>query len=129
MSKQLGIAERAVYERLRKGPLNSGEASLFTRQISALIAARIARRTDAGGVELVNPTQYAGPVEPSSMPPPAESGTMPAVALPTITARVPQEAIDYLDSLGLQSRGAAVRAVFAEVLAKQNIAVARKLGR
>ncbi len=123
MTKQLGIAERAVYERLRKGPLLAGEASLFTRQIGALVAARIARRTPEGGVELINSTQ-AETTSPS-VTPPSESGTMPA-ALPTITARVPQAVLEYLDAMGLESRGAALRAVFAELLAKQNQAIARR---
>lgn len=113
MSKQLGKAEQALYERLRMGALNAGEASFFSRQISALIAAKIARRTADGGVELVNPASY---VSISTHPPPAESGTMPAVAFPTISARVPQQVIDYLDSLGLESRGAALRHVLADVL-------------
>lgn len=129
MSKHLGKAEQALYERLRMGALNAGEASFFSRQIGALVAAKIARRTPEGGAELVNPTQYATlPPPAGSTPPPApsQSGTMPA-ALPTITARVPTEVIAYLDSLGLESRGAAVRHVFAEYLANVKPGV-RKTG-
>lgn len=125
MSKQLGKAEQALYERLRMGPLNAGESSFFSRQIGALVAAKIARRTPEGGAELVNPSSY---VTPASIPPPSQSGTMPAVALPTVTARVPQEAIDALDALGLESRGAAIRHVLAEWLATQRPGV-RKVSR
>jgi hypothetical protein len=114
MSKHLGKAEQALYERLRMGALNGGEASFFSRQIGALVAAKIARRTHDGGVELVNPTQYATqPPSAGSTPPPApsQSGTMVAVALPTITARVPQEVIDYIDAIREEneSRGGAIR--------------------
>ena len=121
MSKHLGKAEQALYERLRMGPLTAGEASFFSRQIGALIAARIARRTAEGGVEIINHTQTVAPPAPSGSTPPApsQSGTMPSVALPTVTARVPPEAIEYLDSLGQESRGAAVRKVLAEAMASR----------
>ncbi len=125
MSKQLGKAEHALYERLRTGPLDAGVATFFSRQIGALVAAKIARRTADGGVELTNPAAYITP--PASVPPgPSQSGTMPAM-MPTITARVPNEVIAYLDSLGLESRGAAVRHVFAEYLANVKPGV-RKTG-
>jgi hypothetical protein len=126
MSKHLGKAEHALYERLRMGALNAGEAAFFSRQIGALVAAKVARRTPDGGAELVNPASYVTqpPPAPGSIAPPSQSGTMPAVALPTVTARVPQEVIDYIDTIREEneSRGGAIRRLL-------GAAVERGLGR
>ena len=124
---RLGIAERAVYEILRRGALNEGEASLYLRQVSALVKAGVARRREDGGVELVNAGSYAG-VTPSSVPPPASASIpAPTSVMPTLTARVPQEALDYLDSLGHASRSDALRAALAK-LASQASGQRRKVG-
>jgi hypothetical protein len=117
MSKRLGKAEQALYERLRFGALTAGEATFFSRQIGALIAERIARRTTEGGVELVNPASYVTqppPATTSSAPPAsAQSGEHSVSIMPTVTARVPQEVIDYADAIRdavtNESRGSALR--------------------
>src|SRR5688572_16488667 len=102
-------AKLVLFNELRRGALSEVEASLFPARLRAeMIREGIVRRRDDGGLELVNPTTYSGPT-PTSVPPPSQSGTMPAVTMPTVTARVPQEVIDALDALGLESRGAAIR--------------------
>lgn len=114
-------AKLVLFTELRRGPLGPVEASLFpVRMRSELVREGIAKARDDGGLELVNPTTYSGQT-PATIPPPSKSGSMPVVtppALPTLTARVPQEALDYLDSLGYPSRSDAARAVMQEVVSK-----------
>lgn len=107
-----------LFTALQRAPMTEVEASLFpVRLRNELIAQGIAKRLPDGGIALVNDTGYSSRTR--SEPPPAPSVTPPAL-MPTITARVPQEVIDYLDSLQLESRGAAVRAVFAGVLSAKS---------
>jgi hypothetical protein len=114
-------AKLVLFNELRRGPLTAVEASLFpVRMRTEMIREGIARQRDDGGLELANPTTYSGST-PTTIPPPSKSGTMPAVsvpALPTLTARVPQEDLDYLDSLGYPSRSDAARAVMQEVVSR-----------
>lgn len=131
--KHLGKAEQAVYERLRFGAMSDGEASLFTRQISALVAARIARRLPGGGVELVNGAQLHPPAHHTQPPPaPSQSGAheLGAVTMPTVTARVPQDVIDYADGIREpgESRGGALRRLLSAAVARGLCRPARKAG-
>lgn len=105
-------AKRILFTELRRGPLTEVEASLWPAALrSEMIREGVVRRRDDGGIELANPTTYSSTSPPASIAPPSQSGTMPAVALPTITARVPQEVIDYLDTIREEneSRGGAIR--------------------
>lgn len=109
-----------LFNELRRGPLTGIEASLFPVRVrTELVREGIAKTSDDGGLTLVNPTTYTG-TTPPTIPPPAsgESGTMVVATLPTLTARVPQEVLDYLDGLGFTSRSIAAREVLVEAVAK-----------
>lgn len=111
-------AKLILFNELRRGPLSGVEASLFpVRLRSELVREGVAKTRDDGGLELANPTTYSS-TTPATIPPPSQSGTMPAVTMPTLTGRVPQEALDYLDALrdGNESRSDVLRRVMLEVV-------------
>lgn len=115
-------AKLVLFSELRRGPLTEVEASLFpVRMREDMIREGIIKRLPDGGIELVHATGYSR-TAPSDRPTPVppESLAPPPGLMPTITARVPQEVLDYLDSLGCESRGAAVRLVFARVLSARS---------
>lgn len=117
-------AKRILFTELRRGPLTEVEASLWPAGLRAeMIREGVVRKLEDGGLALVNAVGYASNSDrPSTIPPPNQSGTMPAVhvTLPTLTGRVPQDALDYLDSIADagESRSETLRRVMAEVVTK-----------
>jgi len=72
--------ERAVYALLEHGPISATVAALYAGGLAHLLAARLVRRTHEGGYELASRDTRG--------------------AMVTFTASVPQECVDFLDSLG-----------------------------
>lgn len=109
--RELGRAERAVYELIRIGHLTSHMAPLYRREISALAAAGLVTRTPDGGFEapfvLVDG-------RPASVPPPAPPPPPPP-KLVNLNIRVPAEVLEALDLLG-GNRSDVVRTVLAREL-------------
>lgn len=105
------LAQRAVFDILRRSPLTEAEAALYRRPIADLIRQGIARRRDDGAVELVGSTTYASA---GSSPPAAPLAVSDDPPMPTISVRISHEDMAFVNAcearLGL-SRADAVRTI------------------
>jgi len=105
-------AKRAIYEMLEHGPMTAEKASLYTRVINAMIAAKLVRRREDGGVELVAPGLGA-PIPRGTVPPPPAEITPELV---TVSVRLPADVVAALDEMGEAHRSDAVRKVLGGAL-------------
>lgn len=94
-------AERAVYELLELGPMSRRRSVIYRRPLAALVAARLARKTEDGGHELVTRARR-------DIVPRVDLSTYPPADVVTFTACIPSEYAAFLDRMGCETRSAAL---------------------
>lgn len=110
-NRNLGRAERAVYELIRIGHLTPHMAPLYRRELLALANAGLVTRTPDGGFEAPHVLVDG---RPPSVPPPLPPKPP---SLVNLNIRVPPDVIEALDMLG-ENRSDIARAILAEALPK-----------
>lgn len=109
--RELGRAERAVYELIRIGHLTPHMAPLYQRELLALANAGVITRTPGGGFESPHVLVDG---RPPTVPPPAPVPP-PKPSLVNLNIRVPPDVIEALDMLG-ENRSDIARQILAEAL-------------
>ena len=112
---KLGQAERAVYLMLEGGPMTPEKSALFKRTLTGMVAAKLVRRREDGGHELVAPG-YGPPLPRESVAPPPPPAAPPEPETITVSVRLPANVVAVLDSMGAPNRSEAVRAVLARAV-------------
>jgi hypothetical protein len=105
-----------VYEILEHAPMTAEKSALYRRTLTALVSAKLVRKTEDGGHELVTPGLGAPlPRAESNPPPPPASITPPTPELITVSVRLPADVVTVLDSMG-STRSDAVRTLLTRAL-------------
>lgn len=102
-ARKLGPADRAVYDLVTRGAVNTQQAALYRHQVANLVRAKMIAKGDDGVYRTAAPSE----------PPPASTAR---AVMSTLVARVPQDVLDTLDSLGLPNRSEAARTVLLKAL-------------